>query len=129
MWFGNYKHICNCLQITICNLYTIIPEKGILFKLYKRTSVLETSFGQDPVSIVCYTSVDTRLVSESTFISPAYNASKEPSAFIICTNQRSTGVTLERKRIHTITILERWILLIFLFCNKVREMQKKEKKP
>lgn len=64
----------------------------------QRTSALETSFRHDPVSIVCHSSVDTRLVWKSTFIAPAYNTSKEPNAFTICTNQRSTRVTLEKKK-------------------------------
>lgn len=61
-------------------------------------SLLDTSFGMDPVPESSHSSINTRLIRLPTFISPAHYSSKIPDISSIWTNQWSSGVTLQEKR-------------------------------
>lgn len=60
-------------------------------------SLLDASFGSNPVPEGSHVSINTRLIGLPAFVSPAHYASKVPDISSIWTNQWSSGVTLKEK--------------------------------
>lgn len=59
---------------------------------------LDVGFRFNPVPITSHFGINSRLIFFSTVYSPAYYSNKIPDVSITCYNQRSSRITLEKKK-------------------------------
>lgn len=59
---------------------------------------LDVSFRLNPVSIMSHFGTESQLVFFSTVYPPAYYSNKVPGVSIMCNNQRTSRITLEKKK-------------------------------
>lgn len=84
-----------CKTPVILYLWEWPIHKNVFY--FTRFSLLDASFGTDPVPESSHSRVDPRLIGLCTFISPAHYSSKIPDISSIWTNQWSSRVTLQEK--------------------------------